>query len=218
MQEKKEKQETSKKDEKGKKDKDKSKKSKKWIKYVIVLVILGGVLLKIYWPKIINPNVDQVTTISKSSLEKILEISDLQTLEYTYNAVTDVTDENGNIKYHVAYEGRVTAGIDFSKIEKEIDEEKKTIKLILPQAKIQEVSVDTGTMDYIFERKKYETETVSHEAYKACIDDLKKRADKEADLLDIASENSLDTIKALVEPWVKEIDASYKVEVVSHEK
>lgn len=53
--------------------------------------------------------------ISKSDLEKILNISDLSTLETAYNGVAAVTNpENPDkIDYYVSYESKVKTGIDF---------------------------------------------------------------------------------------------------------
>lgn len=192
--------------------------SPKLITKILLLLVLFLLVFKVIIPKFISSKPDKVSTITKSSLEKVIEINDLETLDYTYNAVADVKDEEDRIKYHVAYDGVVTAGIDFSKIDILIDEENKEISLKLPKSTIQDVRVDTGTMDYIFERRSYETETVSQEAYKACLKDLKERADQEKDLLNMADENAQSTVKALVEPWVKDIDEKYTVEVVSNEK
>lgn len=176
---------------------------------ICVIVICTIIIL----PKVLNPNGGKVTTITKSSLEKIVEINDMSTLDYTYNAITDVADENGNAKYHVAYEGKVTAGIDITKINISVDEENKKIKIIVPEAEIQNVDVDMGTMEFIFEKEKYETETVSQEAYKASLADLEKKANNEKDLLSMAKENAVDAITALITPWVEQVDEEYFVEI-----
>ena len=74
---------------------------------VIILLIAIGVYMKMV---VFNNKEGQVSTISKSSLEKVLEINELSTIDYTYNATTKVYDEDGTtIKYYVAYEGIVTA-------------------------------------------------------------------------------------------------------------
>ena len=79
----------------------------------------------------------EVTTISQSSIEKILDISELSTLEYTYNAVAAGYDEDGKtLLYHVAYEGTVSAGIDFDKLKVKVNPDKKEIRITVPEAKI----------------------------------------------------------------------------------
>lgn len=176
----------------------------------VVVIGVSGFLI----PKALHSNKEQVTTITKSSLEKVIEISDLSTLDYTYNSITDVLDEDGEtIKYHVAYEGVVTAGIDFERVDVSVDEETKKVTITIPEADIQNVDVDMGTLEYIFEEKKYETETVSQEAYKACRADLEKKATEENNLLSVAKENAVDVVNALITPWVEQIDEEYQVEV-----
>ena len=68
-------------------------------------------------------------------------------------------------------------------------------------------------MDYIFENKKYETETVSQEAYELCKTDLARREAKENDLMTLAKENAVTAVEALVDPWVQQIDGEYKVNI-----
>lgn len=187
-----------------------------------VLICVGGILLTFiiivlitFLPKLLNPDAGTVTTISQSSLEKVIEINDLSTLDYTYNAITAVYDEKNDtkLKYHVAYEGVVTAGIDITKINIETDENTKKIIITLPDAVIQDVSVDMGTLDFIFEDSDYETETVSQEAYKASLNDLERKAYEEVDLLAMAKDNAIAAMNALITPWVEQIDAEYEVEV-----
>uniref|UniRef100_UPI004055D893 DUF4230 domain-containing protein n=1 Tax=Agathobacter sp. TaxID=2021311 RepID=UPI004055D893 len=155
-----------------------------------------------------------IATISESALEKMLEISELSTVDYTYNAVAKVYDKDGkNIKYYVAYEGVVTAGIDFDEIDITFNEEEKKILIMLPDVKIHEVNVDMGTMEYIFAKNKYETETVSAEAYKASRQDLENRVKKETKLHEMAKENAIASVNALFAPWIEQMDKEYTIEV-----
>lgn len=178
---------------------------------VIMLLIAIGVYMKMV---VFNNKEGQVSTISKSSLEKIIEINELSTIDYTHNATTKVYDEDGTtIKYYVAYEGTVTAGIDFEQIEIVPDEEQKKVVITLPEIQIHDVNVNMGTLDYIFMKDKYETETVSQEAYKACKQDLQNRVENETDLHKMAKENAIQSIEALFTPWIQQVDEEYEVEV-----
>lgn len=107
----------------------------------------------------------------------------------------------------------MTAGIDITKINISVDEQNKKILIVVPEAKIQSIDVNMGTMEFIFDKEKYETETVSQEAYKASLDDLEKKANSEKDLLSMAKENAVDAITALITPWVEQIDEQYTVEI-----
>lgn len=156
----------------------------------------------------------EVSTISKASLDKVFEISELSTADYVYNAVARAYGEdNSTVKYYVAYEGKVKAGIDFSKIKIDIDHETKTILITIPAIEFQEQTVDPGTLKYIFKDKKSERENIHQEAFELCEKDLKERVSKEKDLAELAEKNAVAVVKGLVEPWVEQIDKDYKVTV-----
>lgn len=156
----------------------------------------------------------EVSTISKASLDKVFEISELSTADYVYNAVARAYGEdNSTVKYYVAYEGKVKAGIDFSKIKIDIDHETKTILITIPAIEFQEQTVDPGTLKYIFKDKKSERENIHQEAFELCEKDLKERVSKEKDLAELAEKNAVAVVKGLVEPWVEQIDKEYKVTV-----
>lgn len=94
-----------------------------------------------------------------------------------------------------------------------MEDDTKTVVVTVPEAEIQNVYVDMGTMEYIFEKDKYETETVSQEAYHACCGDLENKAKEEASLLNIARDNAVEVVNALIAPWVEQTDEEYHVEV-----
>lgn len=180
----------------------------------LVLVLIGGIYLKAV---VFNNREGQLTTISKSALEKVIEINELSTVDYTYNAIATVYDENDKkgekVKYYVAYEGLVTVGIDFKKIVIEVDDTEKIIKITLPEVEIHDLTVDMATFDCIFVNDKYNTEKVSQEAYTASKEDLKQRIETENELFELARENAIASIKALFAPWIEQVDEEYKIEV-----
>lgn len=184
---------------------------------VLVLVIVIGLIAggAIYF--IANENntaSGKVTVITQSKLKDVIEVSELSTVAYTYNAIVPAYKKDGKtLKYHVAYEGIVKAGIDFEDIQIEVDEEKKIITITIPDVKILDCAVDEGTLEFIFEKDKYNKETVAAEAYKLCLADLEDRAEQEPELIDLARENALSAVKGLIEPWVNQVDDEYTVEV-----
>lgn len=173
-------------------------------------VVLGGILI---FSALNKEEGHKVTTISETSLQDIIEISELSTVDYTYNAIAKAVDEDEEVKYYVAYEGIVTAGINFEKIDIEVDEENKRITFIVPDVEVQDIEVNMGTMEYIFEDDDYETETVSQEAYKISLADLENRVKEENMLFDLAKENAIESVKALFTPWIEQIDETYIVQV-----
>lgn len=154
----------------------------------------------------------EVTTITESEIKEVFEIAELETADYIYNAVVHVNTSDGSaVKYHVAYQGTVTAGINFDEIEITVDNEQKIIYIKMPPVSILDTVVDSGKLKYIFEDDKYDNETVFSEAYSACQKDLDSRVASETELLDLAKENAKQVIEALVMPWVEQIDEEYVI-------
>lgn len=199
----------------------------KWVLVlVLILVAAAGIyrIVSVDWTKkmadransfvndVIIGTEGKVTTITKTSLQEIFEISELSTASYTYNAIATLYAEDETaVKYHVAYNGTVAAGIDFSKIDIKIDENTKKITVELPACEILETTVDFGSMEYIFIDKKSESETVSQEAYHACKADLEMRAAKDGRLITMAEKNAASAVEALVSPWMKQAYSDYEV-------
>lgn len=156
----------------------------------------------------------KVYTINRSTLEQVVKTSTLYTAEYPYNGYAAVKKGNGDVKYYVAYEGKVKAGIDVTKIEVSMDEETRVITIRLPQVVVEEPMVDAGTLEYIFVKDKYNTETVAQEAYKEAIADLSVRVQEDDSIVKSATETAKAAERAMVEPWVNQIDPDVQYEVV----
>lgn len=170
---------------------------------VILIAVVAVVLLKVFKKE--EP-VKEVITVS--TLEKIVEVSDLSTFKVVYNGVAVAED-----KYYVSYQATVDAGIDFEKIEITVDNEAKLVTIKLPQAEILDTYVDIASMDYIFVDKKANSETVSEEAYKLCKYDVKHESENQEAILDLAQQNAENVVIALVKPFVDQVDAEYQIVV-----
>ncbi len=155
----------------------------------------------------------KVRTITQASLVKIVTTGKLYTAEYPYNGIAAVYDGD-TLKYHVAYEGTVKAGIDTSKILLHLDEKQKEIIIRLPAVEVAEPIVNAGTLDFIFEKGYYETETVGQEAYKAAIADLKNRVAADSDIAESAIKSAKMYEKAFVEPLIEQMDPDTKYTIV----
>lgn len=196
--------------------KSSSKKREKKIPIFMIVGLLAIVLILLKMNGVIfNGEKDQTKTITKSSLQKVLEVSDLSTIEYVYNGFATVTEKDNpkDIKYHVAYEGEVLGGINFKDVKFNIKEEEKIIEIITPQPIIQNVSVEPETLDFIFLKNSAKSETLIQEAYNASVEDIETSANNEDGLLKIAKENAIDTLKALYEPLFESTNNDYKITV-----
>lgn len=178
---------------------------------VAAVMVIIGVILLMHLNK--DKGVKSIVTVS--SLQKILDVSDLSTFETTYNGVAKVyrEDEPGRVKYCVAYNAKVKAGIDFEKLTIEIDEEKKEIQIQLPKVEITDLNVDVGSLDYIFYDKKADNQTVLAEAYEKCVEDVEKETKNETAIKELAQQNAKNIVEALTRPFVEEFDDEYTLEI-----
>lgn len=181
-----------------------------------LLVQIGALclLLSVVGVILVSNKDAKLEIISESSLKEIIEIEELATLEYFYNSIAQVTEEDvEKVKYHVAYEGTIRYGINFEGITISIDEQNKIINIVVPEVNLIDSEVNIETLDFIFEKDKYEIETVVMEAKSICETDLENKASQNADLKKMAKENAIDTINALICPWIDQIAEEYKVVV-----
>lgn len=156
----------------------------------------------------------EFSVISESTLKEILEIDELSTLEYFYNSIaTQYAEDSEKIKYHVMYEGIVRLGIEFEDISINVNEDKKEIIILLPEVKVIDSDVIQETMDFIFIKDKYETESVLVEAYHLCKADLDRKIVESTSLFEMARENTVSSIEALLCPWIEQVDEEYVVTV-----
>ena len=179
--------------------------------FVIIAVIITALMIKI---KIFNKK-SEPTIISKATLEKVINVSDLSTFEAIYNGVAAVENEEKpeNIDYYVSYEAKVKAGIDFALVEVEVNETDKIITVTLPEVKITDVDVDIASLDYIFMNNKANTQTVSAQAYKKCIKDVTKESNSTDEIYESARQNARNIVEALISPFVEQLDSEYKLEI-----
>ena len=179
--------------------------------FVIIAVIITALMIKI---KIFNKK-SEPTIISKATLEKVINVSDLSTFEAIYTGVAAVANEENpeNIDYYVSYEAKVKAGIDFELVEVEVNETDKVITVTLPEVKITDVDVDIASLDYIFMNNKANTQTVSEQAYKKCIKDVTKESNSTDEIYESARQNARNIVEALISPFVEQLDSEYKLEI-----
>ena len=153
--------------------------------------------------------------ISTSTLEKIINVSDLSTFEAIYNGVAKVPnpEDSEKINYYVSYDAKVKAGIDFEKVDIAVDNEEKTIAVKLPEIKITDITVDIESLDYIFINANANTSTVSEEAYKQCIEDVTQECDSENVIYELAEQNAKNVVEALIRPFVSSLDSEYQLQI-----
>lgn len=150
-----------------------------------------------------------------STLQKIINVSELSTFQVIYNGVAEVMNKEdaSEVDYYVSYMSKVNAGIEFDKVEIDVSHDTKTIIVTIPQTEITDINVDITTLDYLFYNDKANNETVSQEAYKACIEDVKNESAGKKDIYELAEENAKNILKALITPFVEQLDSDYILEI-----
>lgn len=183
------------------------------IKLGIILILIAVILLFRNEIKNIFFENKEISISSKSSIEKILEVEELSSLEYSYNSVADVYKDKDKkiIDYYIYYEGSVSLGIDMSKIK--VEERDNKIILTLPEVEVQEVAVDTNSFDYIYKNGK-KSEGTTADSLKICTEDLKNEVEKDNKLSGISKDNVKSIIKGLIEPLLETFDQEYELEVI----
>ena len=182
------------------------------IAVVLIVIIIGGIILFLSMNQ--KPKTEIVTV---SSLEKVVDLSELSTFEAVYDGVAEVKNERNEKKtdYYVSYESKIKAGIDFQQIQIEVNSDEKKVIITLPKATIDkdDINVDITSLDYMFMNDKANKEGVSANAYKACIADVQKEVTENSSIIELAEENAKNIVKALVEPFLNQMDAEYVLEV-----
>lgn len=198
-----------------KKSKPVWKKLKRIRNTVILIVVVAGLTvvgMKVYeWTR---PNRETITYTASSILEKVMPISDLSTCKCVYNGVARVYADESNEKelYRVSYEAEVWAGIKMDQLQITADPETKKITITLPAVEITDISVDMGSLKYMFLDSKSETAGVSREAYQACIADVTEESADNEEILSRAEENAVNAIRAVLSPLAE--DGGYELEII----
>lgn len=192
----------------------------KWIVILAVVVLLIGAGYKLAkqlgWFGL-KPEV-KTTILTSSQLEEVLQIDDLSVCSLTYNGVAEVPQKKHPDKtaYYVSYEAEAKASIHMEDIAVRIDEndgegQPKKIIVTLPRIQVKEINVDMASMDYMFIKKSANTADVSQEAYAACLADAGEACRGNEKLLQMAKENSENTVKALMNPIIDSQDEPYEL-------
>lgn len=153
--------------------------------------------------------------LTASTLEKIVNVSELSTFTAVYNGIAEAMDEEETeqVDYYVSYEARVNAGIDFEKVDIQLDEDTKTVIVQLPQVTINDVIVDVASLQYIFLDKNKNDVGVTEEAYKLCQEDARRESGEQQAIVELAQENAQNILTALTQPLIEQADEEYTLKI-----
>lgn len=158
--------------------------------------------------------------ITVSSLKKVIDKEELRTFSAVFNAVArKYNDKDPSIiDYYVSYKSTIKLGINLEDIKISIDEsdDNKTnnkIVISVPKPQILENQVDSDSLETIFRDNSYDKQGVLGEALVLCEKDVQERASENNLIFSSAEENAISMIKALVTPFVEQLDEKYDLEV-----
>lgn len=178
---------------------------------VILAVIITAIAVILLVFQLGKSSDDKVEVITVPTLEKIINVSELSTFTAVYNGIAEVKNEKkpDQTDYYVSYAARVKAGIDFEKIDISIDDTSKVIEVKIPDVHITDINVDISSMDFIFYNKKVDEATITSQAYKACEVDVENESKNQDAILELAHQNAVNIITALISPIIEQLDAGY---------
>ena len=188
---------------------------KKKIYKILFVILICMILILVLWfaviSKIVEDEDDKREVLTISTLEKIINVSELSTFTAIYNGIAEVKnkEKTDQIDYYVSYEARVKAGIEFEKIAIDIDDTEKIINITLPPVHIMEINVDIASLDYIFYNDKANTVSVSQEAFKACEADFENESRQQDKIFELATQNAKNILDALTRPIIEQLYADY---------
>lgn len=185
-----------------------------WGLGALIVVIVVLVMAFIVVPTARNSQ-KQAEVITVSTLQEIIDVSELSTFTAVYNGIAQVMNQDNpeSVDYYVSYEAKVNAGIDFEQVGIDLDEEAKTIRITMPPVELTEVNVDISSLDFIFYNQKLNTSTVTETAYKACEADVEKESQEQQAIYDLAEQNAKNVLTALVKPIVDQAGTEYTLVV-----
>ena len=155
--------------------------------------------------------------VSTPDLEEVIRLYNLQTLTYHYNSIChiyeDDDEDNGEILYHISYEGTVVLGIDMSQVTCDIDDENQIVHVYLPQVEIQSRRVESSSLEYIFADDSANNSQAGTQALSRCTQDFESKIANETIMFDLARESCDSGIRALCAPIVEYYFEGYELEI-----
>ena len=143
-----------------------------------------------------------------STLKDAANISELSTAEFRYRGIAELykDEEKKKLQCRICYSAIVKAGVDFNKLEYEVDESNKTIIATLPDIDLTVTIVDEKSMAFLPSDTNAELDRI----LKCCEEDVKNEARASEQLIDTAQKNLKSTIERMLYHIL--ISKGYKLE------
>ena len=189
------------------------------ISHLILVALIIIIVLILILISILNKNENQIEIKVKSSLEKIVEKNDLETMNIAYNVIAKKCkdeiecDKNSNniddFDYVVSCKGTITTGIDFSQVKIEVDKETKKIVVEMPEATIKDDPI-IGSIKFLNGEDVSASELPN--ARKLCQETVIEKSNADSNLIPSAKEQAKVVLEEFYSQWIKAYDKVYVVE------
>ena len=187
---------------------------KKILIIVVSIIVIIGIIAIMCLPRKIN---------KQPELSQIRAICNLATLKTYYHNVAKLEKNKDWIlqkdrELWIEYTGITTIGIDMSKVEMKVENEKVTVTL--PMAKLLSIDIDENKIDkksYVYSQdnilfKNEITAKDETEAIKQAQSNMKKEVEENQQLLKIAQERAKDLIERYIKQLGELSGNTYKIE------
>ena len=185
-------------------------------KLLVPLLLICITLFIIFFTRLNKEG--QIKMKVKSTLEKVVEKSDLETVTITYNVIAKKCKDEENcdkksnnisdFQYVVSCKGSIVAGIDFQKIKVDVDEKDKKVIVKVPDATI----IDEPNIHSIkFLNGNELSASELPNARKLCQETVKEKSEMDQKLIPAAKEQSRVVLEEFYNQWIKAYDSSYRV-------
>lgn len=183
-----------------------------------VLLILAAIIVALVFliPGVIVPTLKPAPKthyISKTSLEKAVNINELSTLDYTYTgiaekisslAIGDIHTPVGDltspewVDFRVKYSAEIRVEFDMSEIRFEINRRSNIITAVLPKMKLGTPNIDANSFGFLPEGKTADLADI----IRLCSEDATNEIGQDAQLEEREYENLESTVSALTLPLI----------------
>ena len=187
-------------------------------KLLVPLLLAFFLLLLIFL--IFSSKEGQIKMKIKSTLEKVIEKSDLETATFTYNVIAKqckddevcdkATNNINNFKYVVSCKGSIVAGIDFKKIAVDVNQKNKKVVIKIPEATIID---EPNILSIKFLNGNELPASELPNARRLCQETIKEKSSVDEKLIPAAKEQSIIVLEEFYNQWIKAYNSSYSIEV-----
>lgn len=182
---------------------------------IVIIAALALIAVGFLGAKLLNKS-NKVTVSAASIEERLSKCSSLSTARLDYRGIIKYSD--GDIQFinkksfSMIYDAHIKAGVDLAKASVQV--KGNTVKITVPEPEIQDITVDSNTLEFYDEQFALFNWTDKSDTAKA-LEYAKEDAQVKAEATDIltqAKEQAKTVIETLITPITSDSSNSYQIE------